>query len=72
MVPPEAGSDLSFTPDPAPGHPASSYALEDALRVPLNIKPGEYVLNYRWDCEMTSQIWQSCADITILDEEALI
>jgi len=64
-VPAGAGSDRNFTPDPAPGHSASEYALEDGLRVPVDIAPGEYVLSYRWDCEMTSQIWQSCADITI-------
>merc|ERR1712086_30320 len=64
-VPPHAGSDLRFTPDPAPGHSSSSYALEDGLKVPLDIAAGEWVLSYRWDCEMTSQIWQSCADLTI-------
>ena len=41
-------------------------ALEDGLKVPANIAAGEYVLSYRWGCEMTSQIWQSCADITIV------
>merc|ERR1711865_115208 len=64
-VPAAAGSDLDFTPDPAPGYNSASYALEDGLVVPLDIASGEYVLSYRWDCEMTSQIWQSCADITI-------
>ena len=64
-VPPDAGSDLTFTPDPAKGHAASEYALEDGLIVPTNIPAGDYVLSYRWDCEMTSQIWQSCADITV-------
>ena len=62
VVPPQAGSDLGFTPDPAPGHSQTSYALEDGLKVPTHIAPGEYVLSYRWDCEMTSQIWQSCAE----------
>ena len=51
LVRPDAGSDLSFTPDPAPGHPTDSYALEDGLKVPASIRPGEYVLSYRWDCE---------------------
>lgn len=64
-VPLSAGSDLSFTPDPAPGYKDHDYALEDALKVPTDIAAGEWVLSYRWDCEMTSQIWQSCADITI-------
>ena len=57
-VPPHAGSDLSFTPDPAPGHSSSSYALEDGLKVPLDIAAGEWVLSYRWDCEMV------CVSIT--------
>ena len=44
---------------------SSKYALEDVLKVPADIPAGDYVLSYRWDCEMTSQIWQSCSDITI-------
>ena len=44
---------------------SSKYALEDLLKVPADIPAGDYVLSYRWDCEMTSQIWQSCSDITI-------
>ena len=36
----------------------------DQLRVP-KVVPGEYVLGFRWDCESSAQIWQSCADITI-------
>lgn len=39
--------------------------IEDALRVPTHIPPGDYVLGWRWDAEMTSQIWQTCSDITI-------
>lgn len=65
-VPADAGSDLTFTPDPAPGYSSSEYAVEDGVWVPARIHPGEWVLSYRWDCEMTSQIWQSCADITIV------
>jgi len=42
------------------------YAIEDELKVPTTIAPGEYVLGWRWDCEMTSQVWSSCADITIV------
>jgi len=32
---------------------------------PAAIPAGDYVLGWRWDAEMTSQIWQSCSDITI-------
>jgi len=37
----------------------------DQLRVPEHLEPGEYVLGFRWDCESSAQVWQSCADITI-------
>ena len=42
-----------------------NYAIEDALLVPASLAPGEYVLGWRWDCEMTSQVWTTCAAITI-------
>jgi len=38
--------------------------MYDSLKVP-EVKPGEYVLGFRWDCESSAQVWQSCADITI-------
>merc|ERR1711862_321068 len=28
---------------------------------------GTYVLSWRWDCEETDQVWNSCADIVITD-----
>ena len=40
-------------------------AIIDSLVVPKGLDPGEYVLGFRWDCEATAQIWQSCADIEI-------
>jgi hypothetical protein len=43
-----------------------SYAIEDSVVVPTDIAPGDYVLGYRWDAEQTSQVWASCADITIV------
>jgi len=39
-------------------------AIQDLLRVP-QVPAGEYVLGFRWDCETSSQVWTSCADITI-------
>ena len=48
------------------GNAYYDFVIEDTLRVPLNITPGDYVLGWRWDAEMTSQIWQSCSDITIV------
>jgi len=37
----------------------------DYLRVP-EVPAGEYVLGFRWDCETSAQIWQSCADVKIV------
>jgi len=44
---------------------AKSNTIEDTLEVPTHIKPGEYVVQWRWDCEGTSQVWTTCSDITI-------
>ena len=45
-----------------------AFAVEDELRVPREeeLPAGDYVLGWRWDAEMTSQVWSSCADITIV------
>ena len=60
------GADPAWTPTLLPDDPEDSYAIEDTLVVPDDIPPGDYVLGWRWDCEMTSQVWSSCADITIV------
>lgn len=39
--------------------------IQDQLMVPASVKPGEYVLQIRWDCEKSAQIWTNCADISI-------
>lgn len=43
------------------------YNLEivDKVVVPLGLRPGNWVLNWRMDQEESNQIWQSCADIVI-------
>jgi hypothetical protein len=45
----------------------ASPALEivDRVMIPKGLKPGAYVLGWRWDCEESNQIWQSCSDVTI-------
>lgn len=40
--------------------------IVDGLMVPADLAPGDYVLGFRWDCEQTSQVWSSCADITVI------
>jgi len=39
--------------------------IVDTLIVPEDLASGEFVLGWRWDAEETTQIWQSCSDITI-------
>jgi len=39
--------------------------ITDVLKVPANLKPGKYVLGWRYDCEATAQVWSSCADIEL-------
>merc|ERR1712039_813261 len=40
--------------------------IVDVLQIPANLKPGKYVLGWRWDCEETDQIWSSCSDIEVV------
>jgi len=37
----------------------------DAVRVPASLAAGAYVVQWRWDCEESSQIWTNCADVTV-------
>merc|ERR1712217_768133 len=39
--------------------------IVDTVRVPATLKPGPYVVQWRWDCEESSQIWLNCADVTV-------
>jgi hypothetical protein len=43
--------------------------ISDHVFLPKNLTPGSYVLGWRWDCEETAQIWQNCADVTIVASE---
>jgi len=39
--------------------------IVDRVQIPADLLPGDYVLNWRWDCEESNQIWQSCSDVAI-------
>ena len=45
----------------------TNITMYDQLTVPADLEAGEYVLGFRWDCESSAQVWQSCADVTILE-----
>ncbi len=61
----------SHTTDPPPGTCKCSgewndqVEIMDKVEIPDNIKPGKYVLGWRWDCEESTQVWSSCSDVTI-------
>jgi predicted carbohydrate-binding protein with CBM5 and CBM33 domain len=50
-----------------PGHGGMTYSLVDKVQVPE--QKGEYILSFRWDCEQTAQVWNSCADVVIVDRQ---
>lgn len=43
------------------------YSIVDKILVPDDIPIGDYILSFRWDCEQSPQIWQGCADITVVE-----
>ena len=38
---------------------------QDRVMVPQSLERGWYVLSFRWDCQNTPQVWNSCANIEI-------
>jgi|ERR1711860_17314 len=51
----------------APGDPTMLYNIGDLLEIPADLAPGDYVLSWRWDCEQTSQIWNTCSSIRLVN-----
>jgi hypothetical protein len=45
--------------------------IKDFVVVP-DVPEGHYVLSWRWDCEQTPQVWNSCSDIYISKSTLLI
>lgn len=43
--------------------------MVDKVVIPPTLAPGKYVVQWRWDCEETDQVWTSCADVTIVAAE---
>ena len=39
--------------------------IVDSIQIPSEVPAGDYVLGWRWDCEQSNHIWQSCSDATI-------
>ena len=43
------------------------FGIVDKVEVP-DVPEGEYIVSFRWDSEQTNQVWNSCADVTIVKE----
>jgi len=54
----------------APGYASTfGFNIVDKVKVPSDIPLGNYVLSFRWDCEQTTQVWTTCSDIKISDDD---
>lgn len=38
----------------------------DRVALPASLSPGRYVLQWRWDCEESDQVWASCSDVQVV------
>jgi len=48
------------------------YNIMDEVVIPTDLDAGDYLLSFRWDCEQSPQIWQSCADVKILEPAVVV
>lgn len=51
-----------------PGPLLPNLEIVDLVEIPKDLKPGRYVLQWRWDCEQTAQVWLSCSDVMVTAE----
>ena len=75
--PETAGSDCSRCDNP-PRHSWGQYSFPpvkgvvpgtgilDEVKVPSGLKPGKYVLGFRYDCDASAQVWSNCADVELI------
>lgn len=62
VLPGRYKNGLDFPP-PCPGCEGvdwNGYAVKDVVKIPANLKPGKYILGFRYDCEATAQVWSNC------------
>lgn len=62
---PMAVGKYGTNPGPCAGNWPTTVTIMDTVRVPAYLKPGDYVLSWRWDCELTAQVWNACSDIRV-------
>jgi len=63
---PEGSEWMMVTLDQKNGMKGTEWAIKDLVEVPESLEPGRYVLSFRWDCQQSPQVWNSCANIDIV------
>jgi len=48
------------------GKDLSNWGIKDLVQVPADLESGVYILSFRWDCQKTPQIWNTCANIEVV------
>lgn len=44
----------------------ANYNIVDKVKVPATLKPGNYLLSWRWDSENSAEIFTQCADVQVV------
>merc|ERR1719215_813105 len=62
-------SKPQFTPPAAGvvGFNSLKWNVVDKVDVPDNLPEGDYVVSWRWDCEQTTQVWNGCGDVKLVN-----
>ena len=60
------GSEWAKVALPIPTENGANWAFKDLVQVPEDIPSGDYVLSFRWECQYSAQIWNSCANIKVV------
>ena len=59
------GSEWSKVNLPPHLYGSNHWGFKDSVEVPEDLEPGQYILSFRWDCQQSPQVWNSCANISI-------
>ena len=46
--------------------------FREQVIIPSTLPAGDYVLGWRYDCEETAQVWQNCADVTLVAPDVVV
>ena len=53
------GVDLNFIIKAFP------FSIIDLVQIPKDLEAGDYVISFRWDCEQSYQVWNTCASVKL-------